>query len=540
MSRRSKYGRWLVLLPLALVVVLLATPASTAAPGQDPSVAISADTLSVEAGAVATPSGNVPSPEPPRPLNVLPTPQDAYNPAVARLTTKPGVAAEGPFGPPAGQLSFPGEDIGVCCLRPPDTHGAVGLSQFTEVTNGEGVSVFSKGGPKQKQTSFASFFNYTTRSIFDPRVAYDKTWNRWVIVAEAFQESSTIQRVFLAASTTSNAAGSYCTYSFDVPEPAGDFFDFPDLGMDQDAVIITANIFTGNTYVRSRMFAPPKAAIYNCLGFSVPYFNLGTSGTLAPPIVEDNNTCSYLLSFFSSTTLKLFRGCNLGRSGASVVLQANVPIPAVSPGPPMRQPGDGSLGPPTGRFQSASTQIGLCTSTEHTQLLNIHTVATGSFPTPKWYQVDACTNTVPAGRSGFVFESGTSDDSNPSIVGSSVGGTAANRIGRMFVTWSATNAVDANPAVRHQVRVKGSGRLATDAVNIVGGSTFRQAGVAYNPTADNPERWGDYSEVTIDPVAVTGCPRGQRAWLVNEVNVLATGASSATLWGSQFGRLGYC
>jgi hypothetical protein len=469
-----------------------------------------------------------------------PTPSDQYDPIAAGLTTRPPsnqTQQPQPLAPPIAQLSFPGEDIAACCARPPDTHGAVGLAQFVEVTNAEGVTVFRKTGVKQKQTSFASFFGYATRTIFDPRVVYDKVWNRWVIHAEAFQEDATIQRVFIAASRTSDAAGAYCIYSFDVPEAAGssDFYDFPQLGMDQDAVIITANIFDSQAstapYLRTRMFAPPKAALYNCLAFSVPYFNLGAVGTVAPPIVEDANRNAYLLNRFNNTTLKLFRATNLGRTGASVVLQANIPIPAVSAGPPMRQPGtSGTIGPPTGRFQNASTQIG-------DGLLNIHTIASGLFPTPKWYQVDTegvGANTVPPGRSGVVFESTTSDDTNPHIVGSRVGGTAANPIGRMFVTWNSTNAVSPNLLLRHHVRVKGSGRLATDPVNIIGGSTFGQAPAPYNPTTDNPERWGDYSAVTIDPTPAGACVVGQRAWLVNEQQV------NAILWGSRFGRLGFC
>jgi hypothetical protein len=279
------------------------------------------------------------------------------------------------------------------------------------------------------------------------------------------------------------------------------------------------------------VFAPSKASLYNCRGFSAPYINLGAVGTVAPPIVEDNNANAYLISFFNSTTVKLFRATNLGRSNASAVLQANVAIPAVSPGPAMRQPGTaGTLGPPTGRFQNASTQIG-------DGLLNIHTVATGSFPTPKWYQFDtegAGANTLPAGRTGFVEESTSSDDSNPAIAGSAVGAPAGNPIGRMFVTWNATDVTNSTLSLRHQVRVKGSGRLATDAATIVGGLNFGQAPVAYNPTADNPERWGDYSAVSIDPSAAGACDVGQRAYVVNEQQ------TSATLWGSRFGRLGFC
>jgi hypothetical protein len=252
---------------------------------------------------------------------------------------------------------------------------------------------------------------------------------------------------------------------------------------------------------------------------------------VAPPIVEDGNTNAHLISFFNGTTVKLFRGSNLGRSGATVALQANVTIPAVTSGPPMRQPGTaGTLGPPTGRFQNNSTQIG-------DALLNIHTIASGAFPTPKWYQFDtegAGANTLPAGHSGLVFEAATSDDSNPHIVGSALGGSAANPIGRMFVTWNSTDAVNANAALRHFARVRAGGRLAADPVNVSPGTNFGTAAQAYNPTTDASERWGDYSAVTIDPVAAGTCVVGQRAWFVNERN------NSATLWGSRFGRLGFC
>src|SRR5207248_11740303 len=58
------------------------------------------------------------------------------------------------------------------------------------------------------------------------------------------------------------------------------FWDFPQLGMDQDAVLITANILNGNTFLGADFFAVAKARLYNGLGFSVPVFT-GLVGTLA-------------------------------------------------------------------------------------------------------------------------------------------------------------------------------------------------------------------------------------------------------------------
>jgi hypothetical protein len=147
-------------------------------------------------------------------------------------------------------------------LIPPDTHGAVGLDHFVEVTNSH-IDIFVRTNPSQRTSiSLAAFFGYTTCVLFDPRAVYDSVWNRWVITADAFQESSTRQLYFVAISTTSNPLGSYFIYALNVTFNAGDFWDYPQLGMDQDAVIFTANVFTSPGGFRGAdMFAVAKARI---------------------------------------------------------------------------------------------------------------------------------------------------------------------------------------------------------------------------------------------------------------------------------------
>ncbi|MFJ9827213.1 hypothetical protein ACIRSU_23050 [Streptomyces sp. NPDC101160] len=429
--------------------------------------------------------------------------------------------------PPGKSFSYEGatQNTG---LYPPDTHGAVGKVNFVEVTNGEGVSVFTKTtGTLQKQTSFASFFNYTDQTIFDPRVAYDKTWNRWVVTAEAFPEAGGAQYYFVAVSKTSDPKGSYVITQINV-SGLGGFFDYPQLGLDQDAVLTTANIFSDeDAYLGSVAFGIGKAQLYNGLDFDAPAFDLGTPGTVAPPIVEDNNTNSFFVaaSPADNTHLKLFKGSNLGRSAATIVTAPDVTVSAFSAPAPASQPGtDQTLDALDARFQNNSTQIG-------NQLLNVH--STGSVQsTPTWYQINTGTSALTAG--GIFYETATSDDFNPSIVGSTVNGTNANPIGQFFVTWSATDIGGMN-TTPHQVRVKGSGRLATDPVSFAGGSTFGPtASTFYNPDADPVGRWGDYSAVAIDPSPATNCPVGNRAYLVNERQ------NSQTQWSSRWGRLGFC
>src|SRR5439155_20416080 len=103
-------------------------------------------------------------------------------------------------------------------------------------------------------------------------------------------------------------------------------------------------------------------------------------------------------------------------------------------------------------------------------------------------------------QSGFYFASGTSDDFNASI--------AANDAGDCFVTWTSTDA-----SVGRNAQVRLSVKLNADAGIAAGPNAFTSP-TFYHPSADNPERWGDYSALTTDPL------KAANAWLLNEkVNV---------------------
>jgi hypothetical protein len=161
---------------------------------------------------------------------------------------KPAPFAPVPAAPPKTVFkNFSGASQ-INSTRPPDTHGAAGASQFVEMTNNQ-VNIFNKSdGSLAKSVSLASFFNYTAQSLFDPRVVYDPVWKRWIVTADAFAESSTVQKFFFAISKTSNATGAFYVYSANVTAflSSGDFWDFPQVGFDQDAVIFTANVFASN------------------------------------------------------------------------------------------------------------------------------------------------------------------------------------------------------------------------------------------------------------------------------------------------------
>ena len=107
--------------------------------------------------------------------------------------------------------------------------------------------------------------------------------------------------------------GSFFIYNLNVTFFVNDFFDFPQLGMDQDAVLFTANIFNGTSFHGADFFAVAKARLYNGLGFSVPVFT-GLVGTLAPPIVRDQNSSTFLIAAPpSGTTFSKYTATNTSK-----------------------------------------------------------------------------------------------------------------------------------------------------------------------------------------------------------------------------------
>jgi hypothetical protein len=435
-----------------------------------------------------------------------------------------GAAVEGPgaqaLAPPTLKtFSFNGVSQTVACdCAPPDPHGAVGKSHFVQVTNSH-LDIYTIAAPPVlvKSVTLSDFFGETD-FLFDPRVVYDPIWNRWIIIATRFSNSATdpVHKFRLAVSTTGNPTGNYHIYSVNFGGGVfknGDFWDYPQVGFDQDAVFITGNIFTHAGAFRTTPMMPiAKARLYNGLGFSAPIFT-GLAPTLAPPLVQDQNANAYFVAANDGTSLHLYRGTNLSNpANATLVLQANVPVPAYTAPPDAPQPGTAVLLDTLDRrFVNASSQVG-------DSLWNVHSIAVGGKARPKFYQIDtegAGANTIK--QQGSFFAAAASHDWNASI--------AANALGEAFVNWSSVNASTGTNA-----QVRFSGRQPADALGLIpAGSVLFQS-----PTFYQTARWGDYSAVSLQPNANGTCAANRRAWVTNQKT------NGTKTWGTRIGRIGFC
>ena len=467
----------------------------------------------------------------------IPMGRAAYDALKRRLDAAPAAAKPMPFGanvpPPTTTMkkilqatgpaeSAPGTDNG---YFPPDSNGAIGGNQIVVPVNSS-YNVYDRSGAAKMNVSFNGFFP-SSQELFDPRVLYDPVWKRWVVAVAEIPPSGSGGCFWIGVSKTSSATGSFWTYHSCVTGlfGAGGIWDFPILGMSQDAVLFTGNNFdSGNGYHGAVMASLPKATTYNGKGWYVPVFSFPTSTqTLTPPIVRDSSANAFFLGANSDgANLDIYKATNLSNAFQTTVTgPVHIAQTWAAPRSARQYNTTEVLDTSDGRFVAPSSQYTI--SGGHTVLWNVHTVALGSFPAPHFYEIDTDTDTFL--QNGVFFESGTSDDFNASI--------AANTLDEAFVTWSATD-----PANSQQAMIRFSGRQSGDPANSMNNPGKQLEVSPYNLTGNKQgsvQRWGDYSSVFLDSnsPSVCGGPN-HRAAVFNE-KIL-----DHTHWAVGFGIVGFC
>jgi hypothetical protein len=398
---------------------------------------------------------------------------------------------------------------------PPDINGAVSSNRVVEVVN-QHLTAFTRTGTQTSDRSLATITGYTNQSIFDPRIVYDKTWNRWVAIAEARPESASLQRLFIMISTSSSPDSSYLVYYLNAVDQcgSGNFYDYPQLGMNQDAVVITANCFQGNTFLGARDIGVAKAILYNGLGFSVPVFATATGdGTTTPSIVYDQNPNMDMLTRNGPHIVR-FR--NPANGFYSAGLTDNLVTGFATPSTPRDAGQTGCtttsclLDTGDGRFQAPGVEWGA-------KLWNVATyglTGNGTFATPNWGEFN--TNTHATIQHGTRFADACSDDFNASITASSTN--------RAWLNWTSTDP-QGSSCGQTFVRQYVATRLSTDPAgtlpSIINPFTSSAELTGNFDSNFGTQRWGDTSSTSLDPLSNT------RAWTWNE------SVANSSNWGTR-------
>src|SRR5262249_25496373 len=164
------------------------------------------------------------------------------------LPTGP-VVLEEPAAAPVAVGNFQGvSDTG---WFPPDCTMATGPQHVLIAVNAS-VAIYTKAGAvaQQPRTLSAWFGNVISGAkIFDPKALYDQPSNRWILLTVALPSSPGSQQSFflLSVSQSADPLGSWWNYKMDATKDGStatnNWADYPCLGVDNQAVYLTANLF---------------------------------------------------------------------------------------------------------------------------------------------------------------------------------------------------------------------------------------------------------------------------------------------------------
>ena len=419
-------------------------------------------------------------------------PAGAALPSRPSTGQKPGATTSSASGPLALTNAFDGVSLpnASCGCQPPDVNATVGPNHIVEAVN-LSLAVYSKSGTQLQNTGLNTFLG-TADGLSDPRVLYDTSWNRYVMVLTDVTARPTL---WLAVSAGPDPTGGWIIYHFGFSGfPANTLIDYPMIGMDQDALFITSNNYDGSdSYINSTAFAIPKARVYNALGWGAGLFAVafGTAPSIVNGYPIQQTNTAYMLAADDANNLMYVYYWTNSANVASLHYKGAIAYTWGAPPRRVNQPGTSqTLDPLDGRLVWANSQL-------DGRIWFAHGVAIGSFPGVNYGFVNPGPMTI---TTSTAFHSATSDDFNPAIAAMKDGSGKL----REVVTWAYTDTANNVPT--------------SDAYSFHGGIALAHlTGAKYGGgSSTNEFRFGDYASAVPEYNAVGTCGIGQSALVANE------------------------
>ncbi len=389
-------------------------------------------------------------------------------------------------------VNFVGSTLSDSGFIPPDTMGAVGTNHVSEMINGTFAVYDKTDGSLVSRVSLNTFWANVQgvtlnpfNSVFDPRIIYDPTIDRWIASVIDGGGGNTI---FVAVSETDDPTGIWRGVQFVGDSVQGiRFNDFDTLGVDADGIYIATNNFggppTGNDL---SIYVIPKADLLGAvptLANLTRFENLSvaTFGGVIQPVIDfgASDGSASLLATRSFAGTDLFRTDIDTTDPNNPILGAPtlIPVPAYQTPDGGTQPNLTDLEHDSARFWSNAIEVNGTLWATHSFL------TTDGTDGVRWYQIDEATNAV--------LQTGTIEDPNLDYLYPSI---SVNTTGQAVIGFSIVG-----PS-----QFASTGAAFGDTMN--GVMTFLapvtlQAGVDnYNVTfGSGRNRWGDYSASVLDP-----------------------------------------
>jgi hypothetical protein len=420
---------------------------------------------------------------------------------------------EPPAAAPASLLTdFDGIDF--TNIIPPDGAVAAGPASLVLSTNGS-LSIRGKTGTLIASASLAAFFasvRQAGESAFDPRAIYDAGAGRFFVSAGGKITNAgctagvnCVSHFFLAVSKTANprttGSADWFFYGFDATlngsMATGNWADFPGLGVDQDVVVLTSNMFSfsNDVFQYAKVRILNKATLIS--GDSVTWFDFSNltdpvtgfpSASLQPALTFGAPGVFFLISqsrTAGSCDLIAWGIANALSSPALSALTATASRSSCTTPPDALQPGGGiPLDSGDTRVINAVYRNG---SLWTAQSINMN-LGSGNVAAVRWAQVDL--SGWPA--SADILQDGTLGADGVWFFYPAIMADAANNVAVAFTRSSATEFASADYAFRLSADLPGS--LPVNAVLKAGSANYQL------PDSNGENRWGDYSAIAVDPV----------------------------------------
>jgi hypothetical protein len=434
-------------------------------------------------------------------------------PGPAARQQRVGSAAITPSQATTPSTSFLGAQSSESGFVPPDSMGSVGPSQVVVFVNGV-FKVFDKGG-NQAVTSIsdAAFWAPVRNGSepTDPGVEFDRLSQRWIV--SGINTENTNNRIMLAISDgpviTSTSDFTFFSFNEAAPPPSASarFADYPQLGVDANAIYVGVNEFASATtggFLGTSVFVIRKSSVLGAGPIVVTAFRNLISGGQGPtspqpatdmvPSVGSGYVVGPDATFFSRLDLR-----RISDPGGTPSISPNITVtvpPTFAP-TPFSVPAQGTNGGLDALddrlFEAMIARDPNGTDTlwtAHNLLMNSAGVSGpgGDRAGARWYQLGSLATTPSLIQSGTLFDPAASSPRQfwvPSI--------AMNGQGHASLNGSAAG-------VTHHAEAVSSGRLFTDPLGATEPFQITQTSSStYNLGSGMPRRWGDFSQTVIDP-----------------------------------------
>ncbi|HEV2352564.1 MAG TPA: choice-of-anchor D domain-containing protein [Terriglobia bacterium] len=402
-------------------------------------------------------------------------------------------------------------------LYPPDSQIAAGPSYVVVAVNSL-LAIYDKSGILQGSfQNFSSFFSSLgiAGEIFDPRIIYDQTDQRFILSAGEIDFTNlTNGHVLLAVSATSDPTGTWHKFAINSMGRTSDnkentFPDFPGLGLSSSAVYITTNQFsltqaclstdTEGCYFSDawiKVIGLPELLAGNPALNITAFTNVQTADAFAafaiqPALTYGSSSDEFLVAArfdnYTGTALNLFA---IPTSGTPTLSTADVAVPAYQyPSDALQSGGDNAI--PTNDYRPLNAVW-----SNGSMFLGQNAYSsgsTGSGVAARWYQI-----TLSDLASASLAQSG---DINGVFCAyyPAVSVKADGTLGIAFTTSSQFQFASSAFTAREPSDALGTTR--SYSIYWVGGGPYDEVG--------GQNRWGDYSGISEDP-------DGNSLWMITE------------------------